>query len=871
MPRLDRSKIQQGIIERLKQVQTRELLPMPHETTNKNPRDIGFAEWKEFHQRRKLYQQAKPSYENGFRQPSLHTAENVWSSLSSRSSAIKNQLDRLPKTKSWMTEDEKQKCRASTKKALVIVLDTFVNTVPFLSTKPKQEVIRGTITYNNVFDAVCRRFSDHHRLSIANSVRDMKKDTSWYCRRDLLLNGININALWDIVVKEWYQSGLNPLFDIYKEYTGHGKQIFVCSKDSAALDEFRNVVNNDQQYISPCTLGIKALFSDKKLPERRPRRRVCAEKPYNEVILGEKSKKLLRLQSQSLLLFDVDAFKKDYEEAVARLESLYSQLNDEYRVNPNLPDFKWWMRRMRMAWSREDHVLYRAIEKGLSEIDHSQQMIADVSNTIEDGRKKWKSHLASFRKWCLKYGDKQSCCQARLSVERIAKAAKHMEEWQQKVRQILTEYDQAQGSVHEYRYVYEQVKDEKGIRTIRSGFDRIINRRYQSLHFWPTHVSSRNINPEDEEEPMTYCSSEEKQSSFRKRWFKARHPETGGPCELVGRDISSSQTQIIAALFGIEELEKLAMGEDGRSFKELLAEWAWEKHRNPIDGFHLNKGSNLAKNYKGPEDPRLQSLCKELWMRTSYGGQLQRIIEDQERDLITFGPGWTRENAECFLSYLYKRFPKVKRFLKACRRIGKFAYKQNPCTGVYFTDPSDGKVVRWNPIARADKKESNSNHALILSLPGKVKFVKQDGNRREEKVFFDPNDDDEYPVDSGRIERTIAPCLIQMLDAYYSTLVMEKLAKLGITDFVGIHDCWLVPEKVCVGGEICNGDEVLHSIMNEAVGEWYEGLGSIYEDLLRGLEPGQRFVRFMQAAKKKWQKRIKQGHKPPVFLAHPSK
>jgi len=467
------------------------------------------------------------------------------------------------------------------------------------------------------------------------------------------------------------------------------------------------------------------------------------------------------------------------------------------------------------------------------------------------------------------------------------------------------------------------------------------------LHFWPTYVSSRNVNPEDEEEPTTYCSSEEEQGSFRNRWFKAHHPTTGKPCDLLGRDISSSQTQIIAALFGIEELEKLTMGDDGKSFKVLLAEWAWWKHLDPNDDFCLNKGSNVARDYEGSSDQRLQTLCKELWMRTSYGGKLQRIIEDQERDPNTFGPGWTRENAKRFLRYLYERFPKVKRFLKACRRIGGLAYQQDPYAGVYFTDPSDKVVVRWNPVARVDDKDGNRGYKVILSLPGKAKVVMEagkllfnvgnkqtvgqivteleigtipgelrtmfsnngfslstgasvvqleasawliisdrhrfiiryedgtlnthDGKKRGKPEEFAPNDDGKYPVDSGRLKRMIAPCLIQMLDAYYSTLVMEKLAKRGVTDFVGIHDCWLVPEKVCVNGKICDGDDVLHTVMNEAAGEWYEGLGSIYEDLLRGLEPGQKFVRFMQAAKKKWQKRVKQGHKPPVFLAHSSK
>lgn len=864
MPKRNRSKIQQEIRQKLRHItNARELLPMPYET-NTISRRISIAEWEEFHQRKILHHQAEPSYENEFGQPLVSTAEDVWNLLTPYFLAIHKQLDSLPVTKSWMTEAEKQKCRQAIKTAFVIVLDTFVNA----------GLAYGTITYNNLFDALCRKFSDHHRLNLANSVRDMKRDTARCCRRDLLLNGIDINKLWDLVVKQWSQLDLNPLFQVHKpKYSGRGQLIRIFLKDSTALTKFRKIVRADPQFTHAHIPGIKALFADAELPERHPRHKVCAEKPYNEVELREKSKELLSLQSKSLLLLDVDAFKKDYEAACDRTKQLSDELKAEYDIDPDLSDVKRQRRengREIEIWSyREEYVFYRAIEKGLGQIDHEQQVIADAQSAIKDDWNKWDRHLKRFLRWRQEHRGEQSRHQPSPSVEEIAKAAKVTKEWRQKVRQLLDEHDRAQGHVHEYRRVYEQVKGKDGLLPLRCGFDRIINRRYQPLHFWPTYVSSRNINPEDKEEPKTYCSSEEEQSSFRKRWFKARHPETGKPCVLVSRDISSSQTQIIAALFGIEELKKLTMGHDGRSFKEVLAEWAWQKDRDPNNDFYLNKGSNIARDYEGPSDQRLQRLCKELWMRTSYGGKVKRIIEDQERDPKTFGLGWTKKNADYFLNCLYRRFPKVKRFLRACRRIGKLAYDQDPCAGVVFTDPSDRARVRWNPVARGDVKEGNRGYKVILSLPGKAKVVQKDGKKKKVFEEFAPNNNKEYPVDSERLKRMVAPCLIQMLDAYYSTLVMEKLAKRGIADFVGIHDCWLVPEKVSVDGIICDGDNVLRSVMDEAAGEWYVGLGSIYDELLQYLISGQKYSNFIHAAKKKWQKRVKQGYKP-VFMAKSS-
>ncbi len=861
MPKRNRSKIQQEIKERLKYITNpRRLLPMPYES-NITTRKISIREWEEFHQRKMLYQQAVPDYESKAGQPLPSTVKDVWDLLTPYFSGAQEQFNSLPASKNWMTEGEKQKCRQATETALVIELDTFVNA----------GLVHGTITYNNVFDVLCRKFSDHHRMNLANSVRDMKKDTARHCRRDLLLNGININKLWDLVVGEWSQLDLNPLFHVRKlRYSGKGQLTRIFLKDSTVLAEFQTIVDADPQYTRAHTAGITALFADAEPPKRHPRRKVCAEEPYNEVILKEKSEELLRLQSKSLLLLNVDAFKNDYEAARSHVEDLSGRLKAEYGVDPELPSTKRHRRENGHEieiWSyREKCVFYRAIEKGLGQIDYDQQVIAGAQSAIERGREKWDRHRETFLKWRQGSQDEEVRQQASPSVEEVAKAAEATREWRQKVRKLLADYDRAQGHVYEYSRVWEQVKGKHGLLPIRCVFDRIINRRYQSLHFWPTYVSSKNIDLENEEDSGTCSHSEEKLGAYRKRWFKARNPGTGKPCALVGLDISSSQTQIIATLLGVEKLENLTMGHTGRSFKKVMAKWTWQKHRDPKDEFYLNKGSSVVPDYEGPEDPRLERLCKEVWMRTSYGGYLPNTVRDQRSDPKTYGPGWTTPNANCFLEYLYSRFPEVKRFLEACGRIAELACKHDPCAGVTFTDPSDGVVVRWNPIARGDVKVPNGGHKLILSVPGKDKVVEKDGKKRKEFEEFAPNNKGEYPVDSERLQRMIAPCLVQMLDAYYSTLVMEKLAKRGITDFVGIHDCWLIPEKVSVGGMICDGDDVLRKVMVEAAGEWYAGLGTIYKDLLRYLGPDQKFGNFIRATRKKWQERVKEGYKP-VFLA----
>lgn len=873
MPKRNRSEIKQKIEKKLEDIPNEcELLPMHYETETIKGK-ISIEEWEEFHQRKMIHNQAKPSYENEFGQPLACTTKTVLELLTPNCPDIHKTLESLLVCRTWMTEAEKQKCRQAIKTAFVIVLDTFVNA----------GLAYGIITYNNLFDALCREFSDHHRLNLANSVRDMWPNTAGCCRRDLLLNGIDINELWDLVVRHWSQPDLNPLFQVCKPtYSGKGQLIRILPKHSDVLTNFREIVSHDPQLVHSHIPGIKALFEQVTLPKKQPRCKVCAEKRYNEVKLGERSEELLRLQYNSVLQLDVDAFKQDYESAdgcIVRLGDKLKRdygidlLKTEYDIDLRLSDVKRQRRENgheTKIWSdREKHVFYTAIEKGLGEIGHEQQVIADAQSAIKDDPNKWARHLERFLRWRLKYRGEQSPDQPRPSVEEIAKAAQVTKEWRQEVRQLLTQYDQAQRHVDEYKRVYEQVKGKCGLHSIRCGFDRIINRRYQPLHFWPTYVSSKNINLEDKEEPEIYYPTEGEQSSFRKRWFKAFHPGTGNPCALVGLDISSSQTQIIATLFGIENLEKLTMGRAGKSFKEALAEWAWQKDQCPNDNFRLNKGSKIVQDYKLASDQRLQTLCKELWMRTSYGGHIQSIIEDQKSDPKTFGPGWTIENANSFLQGLYNEFPGVRKFLEMCRHIGQLAYDKDPCAGVTFTDPSDGAKVRWNPVAREDVKKGNRGHKLIFSLPRKATVVQKDGENKKGFEEFPPNNDKEYPVDSERLKRMVAPCLIQMIDAYYSTLVMEQLAKQGIAVFVGIHDCWLVAEKVSVNGKICDGEKVVRSAMDEAAGEWYAGLESIYGELLKYLESDQEYKDFILVAKKKWEKRVAEKYKP-VFMAKSS-
>jgi hypothetical protein len=152
---------------------------------------------------------------------------------------------------------------------------------------------------------------------------------------------------------------------------------------------------------------------------------------------------------------------------------------------------------------------------------------------------------------------------------------------------------------------------------------------------------------------------------------------------------------------------------------------------------------------------------------------------------------------------------------------------------------------------------SHGGYKLTLSLP-----------TSREDIHGDFRLDAEYPVDSKLLRRMLAPCFIHMLDAFFSSLVMEKLAAHNVTDFVAIHDCWLVPEKVICNGQERNGQDVFHAIIDDAAYDWYRGLGPCYERLFNCVQGHTRFDPLFRNAWELWKRRISDNY-APKFLFKP--
>jgi hypothetical protein len=406
--------------------------------------------------------------------------------------------------------------------------------------------------------------------------------------------------------------------------------------------------------------------------------------------------------------------------------------------------------------------------------------------------------------------------------------------------ELLTVYDKSHSFTSQLHSVFLQLETLTGWVSIKSPFYRDIERRYHARHFWPEAVSGKlnSMEPLDWVERLQGVDHQiVVKTSQRGRWFGAQALDGESVLDLTGFDVGSSQTQILAVLLGITELEERASSE--KSFKRYLAEHAWTKHCDPNDPFTLHEG------YAGADDT-LTALVKDLWMRALYGSPVARVVRDQQDALGEFGPGWTFQNADRFLRSL-PWFQKVERFLQACRRLAVVAHKTNETRGVVFTDPYDGTEVRWNPVARVDEPLSSNGLKIIVSLPA----TPPDGLTGD------------HSVDRDTLKKNIAPGIVHVLDAFFAALVIERLHSRGVRDFVSIHDCWYVPTP----RNEWRAAKVLKECIRSAGEPWLKGLGPIYDLLESHLRTDAEFGDDVQRWRAHWQARIYRQHWPKFAIS----
>jgi len=216
--------------------------------------------------------------------------------------------------------------------------------------------------------------------------------------------------------------------------------------------------------------------------------------------------------------------------------------------------------------------------------------------------------------------------------------------------------------------------DGRGYVHIRSRFFRALNRRFHAADFWVEHVAADKrpawfgLGPIPPGMRPVYADG---------RTVTADAVQTTNDMfagDFIERDISSSQTQVLAAFLGLGELEEVASRTKPK-FKEYLAERLWVLHER----VHI-----LAPGYS-PHDARLVRFIKEHWMRYGYGSLPGTIARDLAKptNQVVYGPGWNTDLTKLggvakverywrmFLAALPAWGQSVTHFLDVCRDIGR--------------------------------------------------------------------------------------------------------------------------------------------------------------------------------------------------------
>ena len=206
----------------------------------------------EYRERRLRHLQRHPDYDAGWGRPTAETVKAVWELLAD---SLEVELADVHPN------------RLTAQQLLVVALDLAVcagRYAPPHHLRPDEDLsrrqLRRAVTKTRLFDALARRWSDNYRQAReagrAFQVGDMREDTVRWCRRDLLLNYINFDVLWDVITGHWSKKGgRNPLFwsnrarkQKGRKNTGWGGYNVLLRLHSRSLKKFERLVQADTQY-----------------------------------------------------------------------------------------------------------------------------------------------------------------------------------------------------------------------------------------------------------------------------------------------------------------------------------------------------------------------------------------------------------------------------------------------------------------------------------------------------------------------------------------------------------------------------------------------------------------------------------------------
>ncbi len=622
-------------------------LPMPRTSARRLER----REWEQYRERQAHHRVRFPDYDRGWRRPAATTAEHVWKHLNITISTLLPEYD-------WLKPDEMDALVPQAMRALVVVLDAAL----MVGERG------GVLTKNTAFDTLARHWSDHYRAAIENGPAeisyDMTADTLRASRRDLLRNGIRLDALWKAALRGagLYRATRHP----------RGGYTVKLDTDSPALQRFREIVGADPEYRRPSDRP-RLLRANETAEPQPARQEVAAEWAHNIVTTGKRSADLIRRLEAARVYLDVPVFLADLRAWEVARDTAAHELQRRYGVNATLSThrpprtFVHKGKRRRVQSERERHVWAR-----------------------------WRQQRKTRRT-----------------------------SWLREVRLLLDVYDKKSAHLAQELEVRDQLQTlgiTEGLVEIRSGFFQINERRYYPAHFWPLEVTKKDERTDvvDRFEQDDIEVEIIEQTSRRGRWFRARSgrsaiehtraierawPEVdeSDPAlqeiqPLVGYDVSSSQLQILAVLLGHRELEEQLRQQ---SIKVIAADWALAKGRDPRHPFTLSADADRD---------QIEKAGGKAIMTLIYGSEPKEIA----REVKILGD---EEN----LKRLFRGIDGVNQvyrdWLPACRAVAEQACRRDSFAGVVLRDPYGRALVRWNPVRRVLKHVSSDGFKVYYRPP----------------------------------------------------------------------------------------------------------------------------------------------------------
>jgi hypothetical protein len=411
------------------------------------------------------------------------------------------------------------------------------------------------------------------------------------------------------------------------------------------------------------------------------------------------------------------------------------------------------------------------------------------------------------------------------------------------------------------------------------------NKRYQPLNFWPSEVSGKDLRTAadvDYPEPGKAVLVRRTRSR-RGRWF------TINGQNLVSRDIASSQYQIIAVVTGDPALEARAS-----SMKREFAQELWDRAQR--------REITLSDTYRGPKDPVLVAAGKVILLRHGYNGTVGEIHRELKSDPDAYGLGFGTQSELRALIDRSTLLQSINAFKEACREVANVAIRRDPYAGVIFRDPYDGSTIRWNPIRRGrsvkhvvscwkcskavpdavlpsrcrthsasvvwepcthdvHERKAPCRRCPICQRCCKIVSAWEPIRVTDAKLSVMPpaglsNANGDYPVNEPKLRNLVQPCLVHVLDSMFASLVVDELARVGVTDVIAIHDAWLVSAE---------DEGALLSALDRAGRAWLLKLKSVYDDIAAYLTATP-YEDWWGKCRKKWQERI-DAEKWPNFVA----